>query len=148
MKVLKFGGSSVANADNIKKVAAIVQEELKTEKTVVVVSALGGVTDLLLNSGALAANGDQTYKEVLHTVVQRHLDTAKALLPVTNQSSVLSQIMQRCNEIEDICNGVFLLGELSDRTKDRIVSYGEIISSQLISAYLNSTGIKTSWKDA
>jgi aspartokinase len=56
----------------------------------------------------------------------------KALIPVTQQSSVLSWVKQRCNEIEDICNGVFLLGELSARTKDRIVSFGELLSSKII----------------
>src|SRR5436305_10562649 len=109
MQVLKFGGSSVANATNINKVINIISEEVKKEPTVVVVSALGGITDLLLQCGTLAGKGDQAYKELVHEITRRHLDTAKALLPVTNQSSLLSHIMQRCNEIEDICNGIFLL---------------------------------------
>ncbi len=67
---------------------------------------------------------------------QRHLETVKALIPLTRQSSVLSFVKTRCNEIEDICNGVFLLSELSDRTKDKIVSYGEWLSSQIVYARL------------
>lgn len=146
MQVLKFGGSSVANAVNTNKVVAIVQHALEKDRTVVVVSALGGVTDLLLQSGALAASGDEQYKNVLQIIEQRHLEAVKALIPVAKQSSVLSWMKQRCNEIEDICNGVFLLGELSLRTKDRIASFGELMSSHLIAARMTAEGAV--WKDS
>ena len=148
MQVLKFGGSSVANAENINKVIAIIEEALKKDRTIAVVSALGGVTDLLLLSGSLAASCDESYKEKLLLIEQRHLETVKALLPLTQQSGLLSLVKKRCNELEDICNGVFMLGELSERTKDRIVSFGELISSLIISAKLNSIGIENNWKDA
>ncbi|MEI6947071.1 bifunctional aspartate kinase/homoserine dehydrogenase I [Paraflavisolibacter sp. H34] len=148
MQVLKFGGTSVANAENINKVTNIVRSAVEKEPTVVVVSALGGVTDMLLKSGALAAAGNPDYKQLLQQVTQRHLETVKSLLPLTHQSSVLSMVVQQCNEIEDICNGVFLLGELSPRTKDRMVSYGELLSSQIISAFMNATGVKNAWVDA
>lgn len=146
MQVLKFGGSSVANAVNINKVVGIVQQALEKDRTVVVVSALGGVTDLLLQSGALAAAGDEQYKNVLQIIEQRHLEAVKALIPVAKQSSVLSWMKQRCNEIEDICNGVFLLGELSSRTKDRIAAFGELMSSHLIAARMSAEGAV--WKDS
>lgn len=126
MQVLKFGGSSVANAENIKKVSVIVQQAMKRDKTIVVVSALGGITDILLQAGEMASKIDEAYKEKLQVVEQRHLESVKSLLPVAQQSSVLSWVKKNCNEIEDICNGIFLLGELSPRTKDRIVSYGEL----------------------
>jgi aspartokinase/homoserine dehydrogenase 1 len=148
MQVLKFGGTSVANAENIKKVAGIIKTALAKDKTIVVVSAFGGITDLLLKSGQLAATGDQSYKELLQDITQRHLTTIKSLLPVTNQSSILSQVMQQCNEIEDVCNGIYLLKELSDRTTDKIVSYGELLSSQIISSYLSCVDIKNAWVDA
>ncbi|MES1221902.1 MAG: aspartate kinase, partial [Bacteroidota bacterium] len=148
MQVLKFGGTSVANADNIQKVSAIVQQVMKKDKTIVVVSALGGVTDILLQAGELASRMDETYKEKLQVIEQRHLETVKALLPVAQQSSVLSWVKKNCNEIEDICNGIFLLGELSPRTKDRIVSYGELMSSQIISSYMNAAGVANMWKDS
>lgn len=147
MQVLKFGGTSVATAENIKKVKNIVQSK-NNEKVVVVVSALGGVTDLLLQAGTLAANGEDSYKETLQKITEQHIAVAKELLPLNNQSSVLSFIMQQFNEVEDICNGVFLLNDFSDRTKDRILSYGELISSQLISAFLNSSGLKNKWVDS
>ena len=77
MQVLKFGGTSVANAENINKVVAIVKESVKKEKTIIVVSALGGITDLLLGAAAIAAEGNEAYKEKLSQVEQRHLDTVK-----------------------------------------------------------------------
>lgn len=148
MQVLKFGGSSVANAASIHKVVTIVQQALLKDKAIIVVSALGGITDTLLKSGVLAASGDEAYKELLKVSEIRHLEMVKTLIPVAQQSSVLSWVKQRCNEIEDICNGVFLLGELSPRTKDRIVSFGELISSRLISERLKSISIPNAWKDS
>ena len=148
MQVLKFGGSSVKNAVNINKVVAIVKDKIKVDKTVVVVSALGGITDLLLLCSKLASQGDETYKTQLLEVEQRHLQTVKELLPVTQQSSVLSMVKTFCNEIEDICNGIFLLRELSERTKDRIVSYGEILSSRIIAARIQSDSDECVWKDS
>jgi len=151
MQVLKFGGTSVANAENINKVTSIVQQaiaRMQNGKTIVVVSALGGVTDVLLQSGSLAASGDESYKDLLQKIEQRHLEAVKALIPVTQQSSVLSWVKQRCNEIEDICNGVFLLGELSARTKDRIVSFGELLSSKIVAARFNAQGVENTWVDS
>ncbi|HWI90512.1 MAG TPA: bifunctional aspartate kinase/homoserine dehydrogenase I [Flavisolibacter sp.] len=147
MQVLKFGGTSVAKSDNIQKVKEIIQLK-KGEKTVVVVSALGGVTDELLKCGALAASGDMSYKEHLQKLNERHLAIVKELLPLTNQSSVLSFVMQQFNEVEDICNGIFLLNDFSERTKDRILSYGELISSKIISSYFASNGLQNKWVDA
>ncbi len=148
MQVLKFGGSSVANAENINKVAAIVKAAAESKKTLVVVSALGGITDTLLAAGTLAAAGDESYKEKLALIEQRHLEAVKALIPVTNQSSVLSLVKKQCNEIEDICNGVYALQELSLQTKDRIMSYGELLSSQIIAHRFQSLGMPAVWKDS
>jgi len=148
MQVLKFGGSSVANAENINKVTAIVKDKIKNGKTIVVVSALGGITDTLLQCSHLAAASDETYKIKLQEVEHRHLQTVKDLIPITQQSSVLSLVKTLCNEMEDICNGIFLLRELSEQTKDRIVSYGEILSSQIIAAKFRSELGNCEWKDS
>ena len=113
-----------------------------------VVSALGGITDLLLKTAALAEANDESYKTSLQEIEDKHLETVKNLIPVQQQSGVLSLVKTICNEAEDICNGIFLLRELSARTKDRIVSYGELLSSQIIAAKLNATGLVTEWKDA
>ena len=147
MQVLKFGGTSVANAANIKKIKDIVLSK-KGDKTVVVVSALGGVTDLLLECGTLASRGESCYKATLQKITERHLTTVKELLPLNNQSSVLSFVMQQFNEVEDICNGIFLLQDFTERTKDRILAYGELISSQIISAYFNAEGLQSEWVDS
>ena len=148
MHVLKFGGTSVANAANIKKVKSIIEERRKKDKVIVVVSAFGGVTDDLLQCSMLAAQGDENYKAALQKITHRHLDTVKELLPVTSQSSILSYVMQQFNEIEDICNGMFLLNELSDKTRDRMLGYGELISSKIISALLEAEGLPNQWVDA
>lgn len=138
----------MAHAENIKKVTAIVRAKAATGKTIVVVSALGGVTDALLRCGTLAAQGDATYKESLQALTQRHLDTIRELLPLTAQSGVLSRIMQQCHEVEDLCNGIFLLGEFSDRTKDKILSFGELLSSQIIAAFWAATELPCQWVDS
>lgn len=148
MQVLKFGGTSVANAENINKVVGIVKETVKKDKTVVVVSALGGITDLLLGAAALAAEGNESYKDKLVTIEQRHFEAVKLLIPVAQQSQLLSLVKKSCNEIEDICNGIFLLRELTARSKDRIGSYGEWLSSQIIAAKFNADGIVAAWKDS
>ena len=145
MQVLKFGGSSVANAANINKVIEIVKEKIKTDKIIVVVSAFGGITDILLQCSQLAAEGNEAYKKKLHEAELRHLTTVKELITITQQSAVLSLVKTLCNEMEDICTGIFLLKELSERTKDRIVSYGEILSSKIIAAKLNTEAITCEW---
>lgn len=137
----------MANAANIKKIKEIVQAK-KDGKTVIVVSALGGVTDLLLECGSLASRGESCYKTTLQKITDRHLTTVKELLPLNNQSSVLSFVMQQFNEVEDICNGIFLLQDFTDRTKDRILSYGELISSQIIAAFFNAEGMNCEWIDS
>ncbi|HLZ89928.1 MAG TPA: aspartate kinase, partial [Puia sp.] len=148
MQVLKFGGSSVANADNINRVVALVRQALTKDRTILVVSALGGVTDMLIHAAQSAAAGDESYKDKLQAIEHRHLETVRSLLPLTGQSSVLSAVKTRCNEIEDICSGVFLLGELSARTQDKIVSYGELLSSLIISARFDAAGVPNTWKDS
>ncbi len=149
MRVLKFGGSSVANANNIKSVISILQQAVeKDSKTIIVLSAFGGATDDLLEAASLASRGDASYKEKLQAIEHRHLSTVRELIPLDKQSSVLSMVKKRCNEIEDICNGVFLLRELSMRTKDIIISYGELLSTQIFAAKLKSIGINNVWKDA
>ncbi len=148
MQVLKFGGSSVANAENIEKVVNIIQQRSSGKKTIVVVSALGGITDILLNCGTMASSGNEEYKNKLQEMEARHIETVKALIPVTLQSRILSHVKTQCNELEDIFNGIFLLKELSLNTKDRIVSYGELISSQILVSRLLSLNIDAEWKDA
>jgi len=138
----------VANAGNIKKVKQIVADKLSADKIVVVVSAFSGVTDQLLQCGQQAVDKDDHYKTTVEQLTQQHLQVVKELLPFTAQSGILSWVVQQFHEIEDLCNGIRLLNELSDRTKDRLVSYGELISSKIIAAYFNSDKVETEWLDA
>ena len=148
MLVLKFGGTSMGSAEAIKQVVDIVKDKTKNSSVILVVSAMSGTTDLLLNCGTKAANDDESYKEILKQIETRHLETVKSLIPVQQQSSVLSMVKKLCNEIEDICNGIYLLNESSLRTKDKLVSYGELLSSTIINAAFNSNGTSAVWKDA
>ncbi|MDP1843123.1 MAG: bifunctional aspartate kinase/homoserine dehydrogenase I [Sediminibacterium sp.] len=148
MQVLKFGGSSVANAENINKVVAIVLKAIEKEPTILVVSALGGVTDQLILTGSYAANGNEAYKEQIGLLETKHLDAVRALLPIQEQSATLSWVKQQLNELESLCDGIFLLGELSPRIKDRLVSYGELLSSFIIAAKLQSIQVNQHWVDA
>jgi len=148
MQVIKFGGSSVANAENIKKVMEITLQKMEKGSTLVVVSALGGVTDLLLQIGSMAASGEDGYKNVLQEVETRHLDVVRGLLPIQHQSATLSLVKQHFNQLEGLCDGVFLLRELSVRTKDKMVSYGELLSSLIISASFQANQVKQHWLDS
>jgi aspartokinase/homoserine dehydrogenase 1 len=148
MQVLKFGGSSVANAANISKCLAIIRQATEKDKTIVVVSALGGITDSLLHCATAASAGDETYRESLKAIEQRHLDTVRELIPVTSQSSILSMVKKTCNALEDIFNGIFLLRELSARTRDCVLSFGELLSSRILSASLTAQEFPNIWKDS
>ena len=148
MKVLKFGGSSVGSAEAITKVLAIVTESIKNEPTIVVVSAMSGVTDQLLLLAQSASQGNEAYKTIIQNIEQKHLDAIRALLPIQQQSATLSLVKQIINEIEDNCEGLFMLKELSMRMQDKIISYGELLSSKIISAAFAAKGINQKWIDS
>ncbi len=81
-------------------------------------------------------------------IEQRHLDTVRQLIPVASQSGILSMVKKTCNELEDIFKGIFLLRELSARTKDCVLGFGELLSSRILSAGLLCEGVENSWKDS
>lgn len=148
MQVLKFGGTSVGSSSAIKKVISIVENKLSQKPVLVIVSAFSGITDTLLKAGQTAAKADQGYEAIVQQIEQRHLDAVRELVPIQQQSAVLSLVKKMCNELDEICQGVFLLQEFSARTKDKVVSYGELISSQIITASIASHGISTKWLDS
>ncbi|MEZ5425092.1 MAG: bifunctional aspartate kinase/homoserine dehydrogenase I [Pyrinomonadaceae bacterium] len=148
MKVLKFGGTSVGSAGNIEKVGAIVADELREDQCVIVLSAMQGTTDALIRAGRSAETGDESFRAGIEEIENRHLDAVRQLLPVPVQSGVLSFVKKCVNEIENICEGVFLLRELSPRTLDRIMSFGEILSSRIVSAKFDSLGMENLWTDS
>lgn len=148
MKVLKFGGTSVANAENIKKVKEIVAKEAKNSQLVIVVSAFGGVTDTLLNAAKLASNQDETYKEQFSILENRHLEAIQVLLPINAQSHALSHVKRELNTLETLLEGAFLIGETTPKLSDKIVSFGELLSSYIIFEFFKSEGLDAIYKDA
>jgi aspartokinase/homoserine dehydrogenase 1 len=148
MKVLKFGGTSVANAQNIKLVLDIVEKQAKQEQLVVVVSALSNVTDLLVLASQKAASNDESYKEIVAEIEKKHIDTLKEFIPVGEQSSLLSHIKRISNHLETLLDGCFLLSELSARTADIILSFGELLSSYIIAAALKHKIANSDYKDS
>ena len=148
MKVLKFGGTSVANAQNILLVEKIVKKESLENRVVVVVSALSGVTDGLISAAESASAKNENYSETIKTLEEKHLEFVKNLLPITEQSSWLSFVKKNFNDIEDICNGIYVLGEFTPRIKDKITAYGEFLSSNIIAAKLKSDGLDCVWLDS
>ncbi len=145
MKVLKFGGSSVANAENIELVCGIVRNEAENQKVAVVVSAFSGVTDLLIKAAETASLKNENYLTILQNIEHQHLQAVQKLLPISEQSAWLSFVKKQCNDLEDICNGIFVLGEFTGKIRDRITSYGEFLSSNLIAAKLKSDGLDAVW---
>ena len=148
MKVLKFGGTSVANAQNIKLVLDIVLNKTKQDKLVVVVSAFTKVTDLLVLAAKKASSNDESYKEIVIEIEKKHLDAIKELIPVSEQSATLSHIKRIINHLETLLDGCFLLGELSPRTSDTILSFGELLSSYIIGEAFKQKERNSDYKDS
>ncbi|WP_080780520.1 bifunctional aspartate kinase/homoserine dehydrogenase I [Chryseobacterium phocaeense] len=148
MKILKFGGSSVANARNILLAEHILKKESLQSRIIVVVSALHGVTDNLIRSAEYASSKDAAYIPVIKGLEEKHLELVKELIPISAQSSWLSFVKKHFNDIEDIYNGIFVLGEFTDKIRDRITSYGEFLSSNIIAARLQYEGLDCLWMNS
>ncbi|SFO72443.1 aspartate kinase [Algoriphagus ornithinivorans] len=148
MKIIKFGGSSVATPETIRKVFSIIQEKNKQQDVAVVFSAFGGVTESLLTIARLAREGDQVYRDLLQTLEEKHLDMVRQLIAVQNQSTVMTYVKVRFNELEDLFHGIYLIKENSDRTLDYVASFGERLSTFILAEALAAKGIKTQFLDA
>jgi aspartokinase/homoserine dehydrogenase 1 len=149
MKVLKFGGTSVGSSSGMRAVIDIIAEYKKNNIHVALVSsAMSGVTNKLLEMGAKAAQNDEAYLDILRDIETLHFNTIKELLKVKNQSHVLASVKKMLNELEDLMHGVFLLKELSARSTDLLLSFGERLSCYLLSAYANQEGLNTNLLDA
>jgi aspartate kinase len=151
MRVLKFGGTSVADADALRRVVAIVAEERRGEAIagpVVVVSALGGVTDQLLEVAALAKRGDAAHALALvDRLYTRHLETLASLAPGEHGGPVPEAIDALFSQLRAIAGAVAVLHEASPRSLDAIAAIGELASSRLVTAALVSAGIPATWAD-
>ena len=135
MKVLKFGGTSVGSVESIRQIQHIISQQ--TDDCIVVVSALGGITDQLLKAARLALQSDDTYMEVYQQIRQRHLDMVNTLIDnATVRQMLLHELEGILDELRSILFGVHLVCDLSEKTEAAIVSYGERMSSRIVTAAL------------
>lgn len=146
MKVLKFGGTSVANSESLSNVIKIVKNQ--RGPIVVVVSAFGGVTDLLMEMLSLAQNGDVKYKDNLFKIEKRHLETIKKCIPIEHQSAIISFLKKHLNELESRLDAIHLLEEATPKNNANIASYGEILSSKIIHEIFHYNDIESKLKDS
>ncbi len=148
MIVLKFGGTSVANAENISKTIAIVANKSKEDKLAVVVSAFSGVTDLLILAGKTASAKDKAYKEIISDIDRKHKQAIDELVPLSEQSEIIEKINSDINLLKTLLDGCYLLGELSNRTADIVAGFGELLSSQIIAVALKQKVENATFKDS
>jgi bifunctional aspartokinase / homoserine dehydrogenase 1 len=148
--VHKFGGTSVADAERYQAVTGILSSLCKPgERTAVVVSAMSGVTDVLIQLVELAAVQNSSYLAKLQSLKERHLDTVAGLhLPATRQQSLSETISSDFSEIEEVLRGTWITRLASERTKEFVSGHGELWSAQLLHAYLESCGHSSAWLDA
>ena len=133
MKVLKFGGTSVGSVESILSLKAIVEKEAQKQPIIVVVSALGGITDKLIATSVLAQKGDETWKDEFQAMVERHHKMIDTIITDPRKREQLFNIVDSLFEqLRSIYFGVYLIHDLSKKTQDAIVSYGERLSSNIV----------------
>ena len=138
MKVLKFGGTSVGSADSILNVKKIVESQ--SEPVIVVVSALGGITDKLIKTSQLAVEGDASYQDSFKEIVARHEDMVNTVIPAGKErEELLAVVRESLDELKSIYQGVYLIKDLSPKTSAAIVSYGERISTRIVSTLIEGS---------
>lgn len=142
LKVLKFGGTSVGTIESLKNVKAIV--EGLDSPAIVVVSALGGLTDKLIATAKLSADGDTSYREEMKGIRQRHHDIIEALVPAGKQANVSAEVDALLDQLEERYHGLCLIKLLPDRTLDEIVSFGERMSSVIVANIINGASHRNS----
>ena len=148
MQVLKFGGSSVANADNMSKVVDIVTKAVDRDRTILVASAISGCTDTLIKIGNLASQRDDSYKELIDELQIKHHEIIRNFLPLEKQDESKEACDSLFDSLRSIAQGVFLLGELSPASLDAIQGFGELWSTKILATKLASIGIATKWIDS
>ena len=147
MKVLKFGGTSVGSAENINRVINILKDVSSNDRTIAVVSAVGGVTDKLLNTAHLAVSKDKQYKEAFEHIRTIHLNIIDELL-AEKKSHVVSFISEELNNLKQLLDGIFLINEMSPKTSDKLLSFGELLSSYIIAETMKTRGYDASLKNS
>ena len=141
MQVLKFGGTSVGDASAAKRVGNIVLDAVEQDSTIVVASAIKKATDQLREIGHWAEKGDESYKEKLAQLKQRHFEMIDELLQAEFRKELSAEIEALFCELSGICSGVALIRELSFHTLDLIMSFGELCSTKILATKFTSIGV-------
>lgn len=148
MKVLKFGGTSVGSVEALQALTGVVKSNLEQkERMIIVVSAMGGLTNLLIKTAEDAVKGID-FSSSLTAIEARHFEVVKSLIPIQQQNKVFTTLKIYFQELEDLMQGVTALKELSPKTKDAILSYGEKCSAFMLSRILRPVYEKTEFLDA
>lgn len=137
MKVLKFGGTSVGSSKGILQIKNVAQAS--SDDVIIVVSALGGITDMLLSTARTASQGDPSYVTTLEEIIARHKQIVKEVIAPERRAEIAARIDGLLDELTNIFKGVFLIKDLSGKTNDAIVSYGERLSSIIISGAIEGS---------
>jgi bifunctional aspartokinase / homoserine dehydrogenase 1 len=149
MKVLKFGGSSVASADRIQNIVSIVRPRIDAgEKLTIVFSAFGGITDMLIEMSELASQGKDKYIALYHQFKDRHNTAAKELLSDDKYLAVSAALDDNHETLKDLLKGIFLVREVSPRTMDYVLSFGERNANYIIAMAMSERGIQAEYLDA
>ena len=148
MKVFKFGGTSVGSSENIKKVMTILENNSENERIAVIVSAVGGITDKLLKVADLAINKDDSYKQLLEEIRTQHITIIDDLIIDDKNNLVKETVLKRLVGLENLLNGLFLINELSPKTTDKLLSFGESLSSYIIANALQVKGLDAVLKNS
>lgn len=147
MNVLKFGGTSVGSVKNINGVISILEQYSKNDAVICVVSAVGGITDKLLKAGELAQNKNKDYLSDFKNIEQIHLNILSELNPKLNQT-IKKELEDKLETLKSLLDGIFLINELSPKTSDKLVSFGELLSSYIIAETMKSRGLDTLRKNS
>ena len=148
MKILKFGGSSLADGSRINAVAEIVSSASKGGPIGVVLSAMEGITDSLIASAREAEKGNDRYRDLIDAIKGKHLDAIRVLFPPRDQARVITPVQIMINDLEEVLRGIELVRECSPRSLDLVMSFGERLNCTIVTEYMTSTGLDATQVDA
>ncbi|HJY87959.1 MAG TPA: aspartate kinase [Candidatus Acidoferrales bacterium] len=141
LRVMKFGGTSVGDAERIERVARTIAEHARGAAVVVVVSAMGGVTEMLIRAAHAAARGEEgEWRDIGREFSERHRDVAERLLPDQDRAALLRWLSEQVKTFENLCSGFSLVREVTPRSMDSLSSLGEVLAATLLAAVLRSQG--------
>ncbi|MFI1773698.1 bifunctional aspartate kinase/homoserine dehydrogenase I [Thalassobellus citreus] len=147
MKVLKFGGTSVGSSKNINNVISILEKYANTDSVVCVVSAVGGITDKLLLAGKQAQNKETNYIDTFNLIKDIHFTIINELNP-NESNTIIEYVDGKLSDLKNLLDGIYLINELSPKTSDKLVSFGELLSSFIIAETMKNRGLSADRKNS